>query len=95
VVMGQRALPPTLEGLQQARDMIQWRLEASAYELSVVLRERGEQMQFLMRIDEAMREIEGARDGDSEGEASGSGDEDDAEVEEDEEDEENEVIEGI
>ena len=94
MVMGQRALPPTLEGLQQARDMIQWRLEASAYELSVVLRERGEQMQFLMRIDEAMRELEGARDG----EASGSGDEDDAEVEEDEEDEENdenEVIEGI
>jgi hypothetical protein len=53
-VVRQAELPQTFDGLQRARDMVEWRLEASAWELSVVLRERFEQQAFLAQIDEAM-----------------------------------------
>jgi hypothetical protein len=64
-VVRQAELPQTFDGLQRARDMVEWRLEASAWELSVVLRERFEQQGFLAQIDEAMRRFEeSADDGD-------------------------------
>jgi hypothetical protein len=54
----QSALLRTFDGLQRARDMIEWRLEASAWELSVVLREPLEQQAFLAQIDQAMRQYD-------------------------------------
>jgi hypothetical protein len=79
-VAQQSALPRTFDGLQRARDMIEWRLEASAWELSVVLRERLEQQAFLAQIDQAMRHYdEDGNDGDGDtggevgGDAAGNG----------------------
>jgi hypothetical protein len=64
-VAQQSTLPRTFDRLQRARDMVEWRLEASAWELSVVLRERLEQQAFLAQIDQAMRQYdEDGNDGD-------------------------------
>lgn len=61
-------LPQSLDGLERARDTVLWRLEASAHELAVILRERRTNQRSLQALDEAILGLEGAQ-----GEAGGSG----------------------
>ena len=64
--------PRTLDGLQKARDMVEWRLEASAWELSLLLKERRAQQRCLAHLDELMRDLEAEEEGE-EGEVKDEG----------------------
>jgi hypothetical protein len=48
----------TLQGLQNARDTIAWRLEASAHELATVLDERSATQRALERVDQKLAEFD-------------------------------------
>ena len=60
-------LPRTLTGLQRSRDMVEWRLEASAWELTLLLKERKQQLKCLAHLDELIKDFE-AGEGSDEGE---------------------------
>ena len=70
--------PRTLDKLQNARDMVEWRLEASVWELSLLLKECRAQQRCLAHLDELMRDLEAEEEGEEgevkdEGEASEKG----------------------
>jgi hypothetical protein len=48
----------TLQGLQNARDTIAWRLEASAHELATVLDERSATQRALERVDQQLSQFD-------------------------------------
>ena len=60
-------LPRTLTGLRRSRDMVEWRLEASAWELTLLLKERKQQLKCLAHLDELIKDFE-AGEGSDEGE---------------------------
>ena len=60
-------LPRTLTGLQRSRDMVEWRLEASAWELTLLLKERKQQLKCLAHLNELIKDFE-AGEGSDEGE---------------------------
>ena len=67
VILQSIELPRTLTGLQRSRDMVEWRLEASAWELTLLLKERKQQLKCLAHLDELIKDFE-AGEGSDEGE---------------------------
>ena len=60
-------LPRTLTGLQLSRDMVEWRLEASAWEVTLLLKECKQQLKCLAHLDKLIKDFE-AGEGSDEGE---------------------------
>ena len=92
-VLDSLPLETTLQGVRNARDTIFWRLEASAFELQLVLDERAAMQRALAELDRQLDEFDRAAEEDAGGDGDwsvggavgkGEGDDENEEVEEEE-----------